>query len=383
MRSTRIVIAPDSFKGSLSAADVAQALASGLHGANPDLELTLAPMADGGEGLLDCVAAACDGYWHTTRLTAIHGKPIQARWYQLADDTAVIESAEVLGLPLIEQTANAPPLAQRSSAALGELVQAALDAGARQLIVGLGGSACNDAGMGVLVALGAKALDAHGNPLSASMENLQAVAQLELSGLDSRLGDLPIRVFCDVDNPLLGVEGASRIYGPQKGLTPGEIDAVEAAIERMARSAGAEAEMTLPGSGAAGGLGFAWAVLGGKLESGAQALMQLTGLLDAMADADYVVTGEGRSDRQTLSGKLPLAVARAAHPTPTCLVCGAIAEDARDALEQTFARCLTLVDYAGSVEAALAEPARWLNQIGGDLSAPLGTPNIHTRTDSN
>lgn len=376
MNNTHIVIAPDSFKGSLSAIQVADALACGLQSASVDLDITSAPMADGGEGTLECVAASCEGTWQTARIKAIHGIGIDARWYRLADGTAIIECAEVLGLPLIEQMTDAPPLRQRSSAALGRLVTAALDAGADGLTIGLGGSACNDAGLGLLLALGARALDAGGAALAASMENLEALDRLDLSGLDRRLTGLPIRVFCDVDNPLLGEHGASRVYGPQKGLSDHEIAAVEAGIERMAYSVGAIEQMTQMGSGAAGGLGFALALLGATLESGAHALITLTGLEQTMTEADYVITGEGRSDRQTLSGKLPLAVARAARPTPTWLVCGAIADDARGDLSREFTACHTLVERAGNLQAALAEPERWLADIGYDLGRELGARAI-------
>lgn len=371
MTGPRVVIAPDSFKGSLSARQVADALARGLRQAASEPAITVAPMADGGEGTLDCVAASGAGTWQSTPIEAIHGVEIDARWVRLDGDTAVIECAEVLGLPLIQQMTNAPTLRQRSSAALGRLIGAALDAGARSLTIGLGGSACNDAGLGLLIALGARAFDARGVALAPSMASLEALERLDLSGLDSRLDDLPLRVLCDVDNPLLGERGASRVYGPQKGLDAQEIATIEAAIERMARSVGAAQQMTQAGSGAAGGLGFALALLGAALEPGAQALMTLTGLNQHMSHADCVITGEGRSDRQTLAGKLPLAVARAARPTPAWLISGAIADDARDELDREFAACHSLVEYAGSPEAALAEPERWLTEIGYRLGHNL------------
>lgn len=367
MNRSRVVIAPDSFKGSLSARQVADALARGLKQAAAESAITVAPMADGGEGTLDCVAASCAATWQSAPIKAIHDIEINARWLRLADDTAVIECADVLGLPLIQQMTNAPALRQRSSAALGRLIGAALDAGACSLTIGLGGSACNDAGLGLLLALGAQAFDAQGVSLAPSMASLEALERLDLSGLDRRLDDRPIRVFCDVDNPLLGERGASRVYGPQKGLGTHEIAAIEAAIERMAASVGAQEQMTQAGSGAAGGLGFALALLGAVLEPGAQALMALTGLDTHMTNADCVITGEGRSDRQTLAGKLPLAVARAARPTPAWLVSGAIADDARNELAREFTACRTLVERAGSPDAALAEPERWLSDIGYDL----------------
>lgn len=367
MSALHIVLAPDSFKGSASALEVAHALGEGLQPALPTARLTLAPMADGGEGTLDCVAASTDGQWQTTRLTAIHGQQIEASWYRTDDNRAILESATALGLPLIESSNNAPALADRSSRALGELIAAALDAGCRDIAIGLGGSACNDAGLGMLVALGALARDAEGTEVPTTMTGLLNVATLDLSGLDPRLAESRLTALCDVDNPLLGKNGASQVYGPQKGLTDDDIEAVEAAFQRLATCCGERGDIRAVGSGAAGGLGFAVAVLGGQLCSGANALMNMTGLHAKLAGADFVITGEGRSDRQTLSGKLPMAIARAAAPTPTILVCGDIAEDARRQLAEYFSVCHTLTARAGSVAAARAEPLRWLRQVAGEI----------------
>lgn len=371
MANNTVVIAPDSFKGSLSAIDVAKAIAEGLAADDNPPHTVIAPMADGGEGLLDAVATTCDGHWQTTTLVGIHGQSLDAPWYAMAEGPVVLESAIVLGLPLIEAMDDAPLLAERSSYALGTLIADALDSGGADLAIGLGGSACNDAGLGMLAALGAIPYDAAGKVIAPSMNGLLSLARLDLSGLDSRLADVRIRVLCDVDNPLLGADGASRVYGPQKGLTAEDIAEVEAAFEHLADTTSARDKTEWPGSGAAGGLGFALALIGGRLESGAEAVLKMTGLAERMSQATCVITGEGRSDRQTLSGKLPLAVARAARPTPTLLVCGAIADDARAELETYFAGTYTLVERAGSVEAAIAEPARWLFEIGADLVAAI------------
>lgn len=371
MTAKTIVIAPDSFKGSLSAIDVARALAEGLAAHDEPPATEIAPMADGGEGLLDAVATTCDGHWQTTSLVGIHGHSLKAPWYAMANGPAVLESAAVLGLPLIEAMVDAPPLARRSSYALGVLIADALDAGATDLAVGLGGSACNDAGLGLLAALGAVPYDSDGRLIEPSMNGLLSLARLDLSGLDSRLGGVRIRVLCDVDNPLLGATGASRVYGPQKGLTEDDIVEVESAFEHLADITGAGDQAGWPGTGAAGGLGFALTLLGGQLESGAEAVLAMTGLAARMQQARCVITGEGRSDRQTLAGKLPLAVAGAARPTPTLLVCGAIDDNARAELASHFASTYTLAERAGSVEAAIAEPSRWLFEIGQGLNAAI------------
>ena len=371
MRSPTVIIAPDSYKGSAEAADVAAALAAGLAHSCPDATITEAPMADGGEGTLACIAAARPGRWQHASVEAIHGERVTAPWYRTETGLGAIESARVLGLPLIERSDRAPGLVDRGSGALGRLIRAALDAGVREIAVGLGGSACNDAGLGLLLALGARARDAGGRDVAPTLAGLLALDTLSLDDIDPRLADTRLRVLCDVDNPLLGATGASRVYGPQKGLTAAEIDAVEQAFARLAGATGARADVDAPGSGAAGGLGFALAALGATLEPGADTLIELTGLKRQMAAADLVITGEGRSDAQTLSGKLPLAIARAAAPVPTALLSGAIADDARDALEGAFAGCYTLVERAGSTEAALADPLYWIRtvaaQIGHDI----------------
>lgn len=365
-QQTTVLIAPDSFKGSLSAAEAARAIAAGLATHDNPPHTLIAPQADGGEGLLDAVAATCHGTWQFTKLEGIHGRPLDAPWYAMADDSIVIESAAVLGLPLFA-TADTLPLANRSSRALGTLITAALDSGATDIIIGLGGSACNDAGLGLLVALGAVPYNARGEVIAPSMNGLLSLSRLDLSALDPRLAHTRLRVLCDVDNPLLGATGASRVYGPQKGLNADDIDAVEAAFKRLAELTGAHDKATWTGSGAAGGLGFALALLGGRLEPGAAAVLQMTGLAAKLREADCVITGEGRSDRQTLSGKLPLTIARAAQPVPTLLVSGTIAADSCIELAKHFTATYTLVDRAGSIEAALAEPARWLFEIGRDL----------------
>jgi len=375
MNPARIVIAPDSFKGSATAREVAHAISDGLHSTLPTAGLTLAPMADGGEGTLDCVAAAIDGRLHHLELKGIHGEPVEAAWFRTHADLAVIESATVLGLPLIETQSEPPALDDRGSYALGELILAALDAGCRDLAIGLGGSASNDAGLGMLMALGAVARDGDGLPVAPTMSGLLATRALDLDDLDPRLDQARITALCDVDNPLLGDNGASRVYGPQKGLTDADIDAVAAAFKRIAACCGSRGDTTAAGSGAAGGLGFAVAVLGGRLASGANTLMDMTGLHARLAEADLVITGEGRSDRQTISGKLPLAIARAALPTPTLLVSGAIADDARDELSRYFSAAYTLVEQAGSLDAARGEPLRWLREI----AARIGRQHAETK----
>lgn len=362
-----IVIAPDSYKGSASASDVARALSDGLASALPGARLTQAPMADGGEGTLDCVARAIPGRMACCRVHAIHGDAIDARWYRSDDGRGFIESAEVLGLPLMQTDNGRTPLRMRGSAALGRLVRDVLDTGIHELFIGLGGSACNDAGLGLLIALGARAIDRRGAPVPPTLDGLSKLDEIDLSGLHPRLAHTRIRVLCDVDNPLLGAHGASRVYGPQKGLSDTDIGAVEAAFERLATLTTGQSLARRAGSGAAGGLGFALARIGARLHPGADTLIQMTGLPGLFADADLIITGEGRSDLQTLSGKLPRAIARAGAPTPTTLVSGAITAEARPALARVFASCLCLTDKAGDARLAMREPLRWLYIAGRDI----------------
>jgi len=362
-----VVIAPDSYKGSASAREVARALGEGLSSALPGARLTCSPMADGGEGTLDCVAASIPGRMAHTRVRAIHGHDIDARWYRSHDNRGFIESAEVLGLPLMAHDNARTPLGARGSAALGALIRGVLDAGIHELFIGLGGSACNDAGLGLLIALGATAADRRGTAVAPTMAGLLTLDALDLCDLDPRLAHTPIHVLCDVDNPLLGARGASRVYGPQKGLSATDIKAVEAAFARLADLASAQTLAQAASSGAAGGLGFALARIGGQLHPGANTLIEMAGLRRVFADADLIITGEGRSDSQTLSGKLPLAIAKAGAPTPTMLVSGSITHDARAALADIFVSCRCLTDKAGDARAAMHEPLRWLRAIGRDI----------------
>lgn len=368
--SPTVLVAPDSFKGTLTATAAAAAIAAGLHDVRAGWSLPVLPLADGGEGTLACVAAARPATRRRRRVVGIHRRPLTADWLLLDDGTAVIESARVLGLPLVAR--GGPPLARRGSGALGELLRAALDAGAPRIVVGLGGSACNDAGLGLLLALGARANDAAGRAVTPDLAGLLRTADVALDGLDPRLALTSITALCDVDNPLLGTRGAARVYGPQKGLRAGELPAVEAAMARFAAACGGTAQAALTGAGAAGGLGFALALLGARLAPGAGHLITLTGLEQRLRHARAVVTGEGRSDAQTLAGKLPAAVAAAAARAgvPAFLLSGDIDPAVRDELAGRFAGCAAVTDSAGDPARAQRRPRYWLRRAARGL-APL------------
>ncbi|NNC24077.1 glycerate kinase [Salinisphaera sp. USBA-960] len=366
MSSPRVVLAPDSFKGSLDAPAVANALADGIRSVAPQSDIVRAPMADGGEGTLACVAAACDGRWRSVTMTGIHGRPVTADWYQGVDGTAYIESAAVLGLPLITHTSDAPSIWHRSSAPLGALIRHVLDAGCISLVVALGGSACNDAGLGLLTELGLCAFDTNDKAVADGPADLLRLARIEHCALADWRQDIDVRVLCDVDNPLLGERGATYVFGPQKGLDDTDLASVDTAFARFVDQLGADESSRRPGAGAAGGLGFALATLGATLEPGGDGLLELTGLRDALPEADYVITGEGRTDAQTLAGKTALAIARAADPAPTVLVSGAIDEAVRPRLAAEFSACYSLAEQSGSIDAAQADTAYWLREVGRD-----------------
>jgi glycerate kinase len=311
----KIVIAPDSFKESLSAPAAAAAIARGVQAACPQADVVTIPMADGGEGTVAAVLAATGGAWRSTDVRDALGRMTKAAWGWLGDDTAVIEMAAAAGLEQVPAGQRDPLRA--TSRGVGELIRAALDAGARRIILGLGGSATNDAGAGMLSALGLRILDAQGRTIEDGGAALAQAARIEAGGLDARLAAVRIEVASDVDNPLCGPHGASAIFGPQKGATPEQVRQLDAALEHFAdvcaRTLGRD-ERGRAGSGAAGGLGFAaHAFLDAVFRPGVEVVAELGGLARAMQGATLAFTGEGRMDEQTLHGKTPAGVARIAR----------------------------------------------------------------------
>lgn len=334
----RIVIAPDSFKGSLSAAAVAEALAAGFARVWPDAAIVRKPVADGGEGTVEALVTATGGRFVETEATGPLGRRVRARWGVLGDGaTAVVEVAAASGLELLTPAQRNPLRA--TSRGTGELIRAALDAGCRRIIVGLGGSAVNDGGAGMARALGARLLDSEGAELPDGAAPLASLARIDTSGLDPRLAETEIIGATDVTNPLLGHAGASAMFGPQKGASPDDVERLEAALAHyadiVARETGRDVRH-VPGAGAAGGLGAALlAFCGASLRSGADVVLSAVGLEEAIRDATLVVTGEGKLDRQTAFGKAPLAVARLAkrHGKPVVAVAGILG----DGVEKLYA----------------------------------------------
>lgn len=304
----KVVIAIDSMKGSLSSVEGGKAIADGVHRVFPDAVCDVRPLADGGEGTLEALVAGLGGELREITVTGPAGKPVTAV-YGIIGNTAVIEMARAAGITLVTGDEKNPLLT--TTYGVGEMIADAIINGARKFIVGIGGSATNDGGVGMLQALGFKFLDFNGSELSRGGAALRDLKSIDRSQAIAALSDCVFKIACDVTNPLLGPNGASAVYGPQKGATPEMVAELDEALKVYSSVAGGDANF--PGAGAAGGLGFAFKTfLGGELKSGVQLVLEETGFEDRVRDADIVVTGEGRLDEQTVMGKAPIGVARLA-----------------------------------------------------------------------
>lgn len=398
-----VVVAPDSFKGSAAAADVAAALAEGWSEVRPEDHVVLAPTADGGEGTLDAFAAAVPGaVRHSVRVLGPSGAPVDASWLELPDGTAVVELAETSGLALLTE----PAPFDAHTIGFGQAISAALDAGAHTLLLAIGGSSSTDGGTGALTALGAHLLDASGAPIAPGNRGLAALASVDFSALRP-LPPGGVRILSDVTSPLLGPGGAAAVFGPQKGAGAEDVVVLEAGLARWAEVAGGAVDAGAvavgngessgagsavdpdepgagagapdgdgrtkhavdpaePGTGAAGGTGFGLRLWGATMTPGAPAVADALGLPARIATADVVITGEGRYDSQSASGKAPEHVAALAREAgiPVLLVAGAIAVEPHG-----FADAIALADLAGSAPAAIADPLRWARVAGAALAA--------------
>lgn len=353
----KVVVAPDSFKESMSAADAAAAMVRGVRAVLPDAECVEVPMADGGEGTTAALVAALDGQWRMVASTDALGRPIEAA-YGLSGGLAVVEVAAAVGIGLVAPAER--DVARSSSLGVADLIRDALDAGATQLVVGLGGSATTDGGAGLLAGLGVRWLDADGNALSPTPAGLAALDHADVSGLDPRLAAVAIELACDVTNPLLGTEGAAAVFGPQKGATPGQVPVLDATLARIADAlvaAGFPDVRDLPGSGAAGGLGAAFLALGARMRRGVEVVAEAAHLEEAVAGADLVLTGEGSLDRQTLSGKTPAGVADVAarHGVPVIAFAGRLGEGSEELVGHGFAAVVPITTGPCDLATALAQ----------------------------
>jgi glycerate kinase len=386
----KIVIAPDSFKESLSAFDVAIEIRAGFREIFPEADYVLMPLADGGEGTVQAMVETTAGTIIRLTVTGPLGEPVEA-FYGLTGNgqTAVIEMAAASGLMLVDPARRNPLIT--TTYGVGELIYAALNRGARHFIIGIGGSATNDGGAGMIQALGVRLQDAEGRDVGFGGGALLNLSRIDISGLDPRIRECRIEVACDVDNPLCGPNGASAIFGPQKGATPESVRLLDSSLDHFAKLIEAELGISvanLAGSGAAGGLGGGlFAFLGASLLPGIEIVMQEVGLDEVVADADLVITGEGCIDFQTLHGKTPIGVAAVAkrHGKPVIGIAGCLGRDSAAVHAHGIDMVASVLSRACSLEEALAEAAGNVRsaarniaaalRIGGQLT-PAAIPNV-------
>ncbi|WP_328823501.1 glycerate kinase [Metallococcus carri] len=364
-----MLLAPDKFKGTLTAVEVAAAVSAGIASVDASVRLVTVPVADGGDGTVAAAVAA--GFEQvTTEVTGPVGAPVTATWARRGDE-AVVELAEASGIALLGDALDPMGATSRGT---GELIAAALDAGCRRIVVGIGGSACTDGGLGLVQALGAKALSDNGSDASFGGAALRSVATLDLADLHPGLARAEIIVASDVDNPLLGERGAAAVYGPQKGASADQVRELDSGLAHwadvVAGATGAD-HRDDAGAGAAGGAGFGLiAVLGASTAPGAPMLFELTGFAAALAEADLVVTGEGKLDRQTLHGKAPAAVAAAARDAevPVIAVCGTVDLPEREWRAAGIRDVYALLDQTTDPDEAMTRPAPLLRRIGAAIA---------------
>ncbi len=370
----RVLVAADKFKGSLTAVEVAERVTAGLRRVVPDVRVEALPVADGGDGTVAAAVAA--GFERReVRVAGPLGDEVTAA-FALREDTAVVEMAEASGLQRLPEGVLAPLTA--STYGSGELLRAALDAGARTIVFGVGGSATTDGGAGMLAALGARFLDADGEPVAPGGGGLASLASADLSDLDPRLSDVELVLASDVDNPLTGPKGAPAVYGPQKGASPEDVAALDAALAHFAKvlarteSVGARAAeyAASPGAGAAGGIGYGALLLGARFRPGIEVMLDVLGFAPALERADLVVTGEGSLDEQTLHGKAPAGVAAAARAAgkEVVAVCGRLALPA-DALGRAgIRRAYPLTAVEPDVEKCIADAGPILERVAEGIA---------------
>ncbi|NVF13096.1 glycerate kinase [Vreelandella maris] len=360
-----VLLCPDSFKDALSAQDAAAAMARGVKRAIPSAQVQACPLADGGEGSLDALIAATGAERRQLDVRDALGRPIKAAWGWLSDQrTAFIELAEASGLQHL--TGDERNALHTSTFGVGELLLAALDQGAEKALLLLGGSATNDGGAGMLQALGARFLDQNDEPLPPGGAALSQLARLTLDGLDPRLAGLALEAAVDVDNPLLGVRGATAVFGPQKGASPEEVEQLDRALGHFADISAqvlGEDYRTLLGAGAAGGMGFAAkAFLNATLKPGIEMIMQQADMATLLANADLVITGEGRLDGQSLAGKTPIGVSRAAKRLnkPVIVLAGSLGDGWQACFDEGVTAAFALADGPMTLADALPRTAELL-----------------------
>ena len=356
----KIIVAPNAFKGSMTAGRAAVAMAEGIRLVLADVQIDLVPVADGGDGLVAVALDALQGERCKLLVTGPRFDLVEAEFCHVPEQSfAAIEMALASGLALLPEDMRDPT--QTTTLGTGELILAALDLGVKKIGVGIGGSATCDGGVGMATALGARFLDAAGRPVSPVGGALQDIAHIDLSGLDPRIGDTHIEAVCDVENSLLGEQGAARVYGPQKGADPGQVEQLESGLKNLARVIKADFDLDvydLPGGGAAGGLGAGLhAFLGAVLRPGVDVVLDLVGLDEKLEGADLVLTGEGQVDFQTAFGKAPAGVAMRAkkQKIPCIVVAGSVGENLGDLHKQGVDAVFSLCSGPMSLQEAMQE----------------------------
>ncbi len=372
----KIVIAPDSFKECLTAAEVANAIETGFRDIFPDAEYMKVPVADGGEGTLQSLIDATGGRFFDASVIGPLGQPVNAQYGILGDHkTAVIEMAQASGIELIAVQDRNPLIT--TTYGTGQLIAKALEHGVSNIIVGLGGSATNDGGAGMMQALGAQCLDKNNNQIAAGGAALQHLMRIDPETIDPRLESVKIIAACDVDNPLTGQRGATAIFGPQKGATPGMVEQLDKALKHYAkiveRDLGVDVE-SMPGAGAAGGMGAALlSFMQAELKPGIDIVIDAVKLREKLRGADLVITGEGRVDGQTAQGKTPIGVARAAkvNQLPVIALVGSVGGGAEAVYAQGIDALFSVVHGAASLSEVLAAGEANLIRSARNLAATL------------
>ncbi len=372
----RILIAPDKFKGSLSSGEVAEAIARGLTGGWPKVDTLQCPLADGGEGTMELLVQATGGKIIDCDVTGPLGEPRRASLGILGDgETAVVEMASASGLELIPPDKRDP--CSTTTAGTGDLILNALDLGLRRIIVGIGGSGTNDGGTGMASALGVRFLDADGRELSPGGGYLDKLVNIDISGLDPRIGETEIIVASDVTNPLLGDDGACRVYAPQKGAGTEDVERLEKCLCCLSDAVCAQLTAGLqdqPGAGAAGGLGYGlMAFLGAEVRPGIEVVMEAVGFEQKLAGCGLVITGEGRLDAQTAFGKTVSGVARAAkrHRIPVLALGGEVTDDAVALHEAGVTALLSIAPGPMGLEESMCSAATLLESSAKEIGALL------------
>ncbi|TZG29248.1 glycerate kinase [Sphingomonas montanisoli] len=385
----RVVIAPDSFKESLGAREVAHAIEGGFRDVFPDWTYAVIPVADGGEGTLDALIDATGGERIACTVTGPMGAPVEAVFGITGDGRgAIIEMAAASGLMLVPPAKRDPMRA--TTYGVGELIVAALDRGVRDILIGIGGSATNDGGAGMAQSLGVRLLDAAGRDIERGGGGLGKLARIDVSGIDPRVAESRVRILSDVDNPLVGPRGASAVFGPQKGATPAQVEQLDANLRRYAERIEADLGITVadrPGAGAAGGLGagllaFCRATMG----AGIDMVADLVGLDAAIAGADLVITGEGRIDGQTVHGKTPIGVARVAqrHGKPVIAIAGTLGVGAEQTLGHGIDAMFSIIRQPCTLPDALAAASENIRAAARNVAAAIKIGLVHkTGRDGN